>query len=81
MGDRTEQSKYVQDIRDGKREGEGAKREWGDRISLVEGRLETEDVVSSTLAREAAQDRPYRLEKYVTPTVNEWIRSEKLYLE
>lgn len=80
-GSREEQIKYVQDIADGKRESEGAKREWAGRIKLVEGKAEGEEVVSSTLARKAAKNDSKALSKYVTPTIAEWISSEKLYLE
>lgn len=80
-GGREEQRKYVQEIADGKREKEGAKPEWADRIQLVEGKAEGEEVVSSTLARKAAKIDPKSLEKYVPRMVQDWIISEKLYLE
>jgi nicotinamide-nucleotide adenylyltransferase len=80
-GGREEQRKYVQDIADGKREKEGAKHEWASRIELVEGKADGEEVVSSTQARKAAKEDPRSLGKYVTPTVQAWILSEKLYLE
>lgn len=76
-----EQEQYVQDIADGKRDGEGAKRDWAQQLTLVEGRHEGEDIVSSTLARKAASRDPAQLDKYVMPTVRDWIVSEKLYLE
>ncbi len=80
-GGREEQKQYVQDIADGKLEDKGGKREWADRIQLVEGKAEGDEVVSSTLARKAAKNDPRSLSKYVTPSVMEWIISEKLYLE
>jgi nicotinamide-nucleotide adenylyltransferase len=80
-GGREEQRRYVQDIADGKRENDGAKREWASRIELVEGKADDEEVVSSTQARKAAKEDPRSLGKYVTPTVQDWILSEKLYLE
>ena len=80
-GGRAQQEQYVKDIGDGKRESEGAKREWADKIKLVEGKKEEEAVVSSTLARRAAKDDHRSLEKYATPTVRDWIKSEGLYLE
>ena len=80
-GGREEQGRYVQDIADGKRDKEGAKREWADRIELVEGKADGEEVVSSTKARKAAKNDQRLLLKYVTPTVRDWIISEKLYLE
>lgn len=80
-GGREEQEKYVQDIADGKRESEGAKHEWADRIKLVEGKAEGEESVSSTLARKAAKNEPRSLGKYVLPTIAQWIKSEGLYLD
>lgn len=80
-GGREEQRRYVQDIADGKREAEGAKRELANRIELVEGKADGEEVVSSTQARKAAKEDARSLGKYVTPTVQDWIVSEKLYLE
>jgi nicotinamide-nucleotide adenylyltransferase len=80
-GGRDEQRKYVKDIADGKRENEGAKREWGSKIELVEGKADGEEVVSSTHARKAAKEDPRSLGKYVMRTVQDWILSEKLYLE
>jgi nicotinamide-nucleotide adenylyltransferase len=80
-GGREEQKKYVQDIADGLRENEGAKREWASNIELVEGKADGEEVISSTQARKAAKEDPRSLGIYVTPSVEEWILSEKLYLE
>ena len=79
-GEKEDQERYVQDIRDGKREHEGAKREWADRIEMVEGGNE-EKVVSSTLARKVAKEEPGRLGEFVDDRVGEWINKEKLYLD
>jgi nicotinamide-nucleotide adenylyltransferase len=80
-GGRQEQDQYIQDIANGKRDDEGARREWARQLTLVEGRQKGEDVVSSTLARAAARKSPVQLDKYVMPTVRDWIVSEKLYLK
>jgi nicotinamide-nucleotide adenylyltransferase len=80
-GGRQEQDQYIQDIADGKRDDEGARREWARQLTLVEGRQKGEDVISSTLARAAARKSPAQLDKYVMPTVRDWIVSEKLYLK
>jgi len=80
-GGREEQEKYVQDIADGLRENEGAKREWASGIELVDGKADGEEVVSSTQARKAANEDPSSLGKYVTRSVQEWILSERLYRE
>jgi nicotinamide-nucleotide adenylyltransferase len=78
-GNRREQDQYVQDIADGKRLSEGAESEWAKQLSLVEGRQEGEPVISSTLVRNAAKNNPADLDKYVMPTIRDWIISEKLY--
>lgn len=80
-GNRHEQNQYVQDIADGKRLAEGAQRAWAHHISLVEGINQDRGIISSTLARESAKSNPTQLDKYVMPTVREWIMSERLYLE
>ncbi len=80
-GNRQEQDQYVQDLADGNRTFEGAERGWAQQLTLVEGRQEGEDIVSSTLARKAAKNDPASLDKYVMPTVRDWIFSEKLYSE
>jgi nicotinamide-nucleotide adenylyltransferase len=80
-GSRQEQEQYIQDIADGKRDHEGARREWARQLTVVEGRQKSEDLVSSTLARAAAKKGAAQLDKYVMPTVRDWILSEKLYLK
>lgn len=79
-GGRQEQEKYVQDIRDGGREHEGGKREWAGQINMVEGKSDEEETVSSTKARNAAKAGGAGLDKYVSSSVSDWIRSEGLYL-
>ena len=80
-GGREEQEGYVKEIGEGGREREGAKREWADRIEMVEGGGNEEKVVSSTLARRAAKEEPGRLGEYVDEKVAEWIKKEGLYRE
>jgi nicotinamide-nucleotide adenylyltransferase len=81
-GTKSEQDEYLRDIEKGKREGDGAKREWVSegKIRMVEGRREGEEVISSTIVREAAKkgDRE-ALEKLVTKGVGEWGLEERLY--
>ena len=79
--ERRKQRKYVSDIGDGKRDDEGAKPEWADRIELVEGRRDGERIVSSTLARKAAKSSPEELKDFVTKAVEKYVKDEKLYLE
>lgn len=80
-GSRESQDQYIQDITDGRRKDEGAAPEWTQRISLVQGIQGGDGVVSSTMARNAADNDPAQLDKYVLPTIREWIVSERLYLE
>ena len=81
-GGRETQDEYLNNLREGKREYEGGKREWADRIALIDGREEGEENISSTKVREAAKagDEP-ALKKLVTDGVAKWIVDEKLYLE
>ncbi len=69
-------------MRDGDREDEGGKREWADRIELVDGRKEGEEIISSTKVREAAKAKDEKaLRRLVTDGVAKWILDERLYLE
>lgn len=83
-GTRAEQDEYLKDIEEGRRDGDGAKREWvGEgRIRMVEGRKDGEEIISSTRVREAAKkgDRE-ALEKLVTKGVGDWVLGERLYLD
>ncbi len=89
---RAKQDAYVDDIRQGRREIEGGRREWADRIELVQGRVirprdctapqdrRIIQAVSSTRARQAAQDEDEQLlEDLVTDSVREYILQERLY--
>ena len=81
-GGKKEQNAYVQTLADGGREGEGGKREWAERIELVEGRQEDEEVVSSTKVRDAVKrgDR-HVLGKLLSLNVTNWIFDRRLYEE
>ena len=81
-GGKEAQDEFMNKIGDGDREDEGGKREWAERIELVEGRKEGEEVVSSTKVREAAKARDEQaLKILVSDGVAQWIMAEKLYLE
>lgn len=81
-GGRDEQDGYVRKIADGQTEAEGGKKEWAERIELVEGRKEGEEIISSTKVREAAKGRDEQaLKKLVADGVANWILQERLYLE
>lgn len=59
----------------------GGSREWAERIELVEGRRDGEEIVSSTYARKAAEREEWeKLRRLVSPEVGKWIEGEKLYV-
>lgn len=78
-GGKEEQLGYVAALARGDRDGEGARREWAERIQLVEGRLPTDQPVSSTRAREALQSAPQDLEWLVSEQVRQFVLSEHPY--
>ncbi|MCJ1486238.1 hypothetical protein MMC06_006415 [Schaereria dolodes] len=81
-GARDEQEAYLGALREGKREAEGGKREWADRIEMVEGRKGGEQIVSSTKVREAAKRRDGKaLENLLTRNVASWVTEEGLYMD
>lgn len=77
-GGKAEQDEYLETLRSGGREDEGGKREWAERIDLVEG---SETIISSTKVREACKqgDRD-ALSKLVTKGVADFALTEQLYL-
>ena len=82
LGDKQEQDRYLQDIRDGKREDEGGKREWADKIEMVEGHGKGEEAISSTKIREAVAKRDVDgVKRLCTEGVANWIQEERLYTE
>ena len=81
-GDREDQDAYLQDLKDGKRDHEGGRKEWAERIQMVEGKKAGERVVSSTKVRKAAQDGDADLLKELcTEGVANYVLREKLYTE
>ena len=79
-GSKAEQEKYLGKLARGEREHEGGKKEWASRIELVEGRSDGEEIISSTIVREAAKKGDYEaLKKLVTDGVAEWVVAEGLY--
>ena len=81
-GGTEEQDEYIKKLQRGEMEDKGGRREWAERIELVEGRAEGEEVVSSTKVREASQQRDeVELMKLVTEGVGRWILDENLYVD
>ncbi|KAJ5171581.1 Cytidylyltransferase [Penicillium coprophilum] len=66
---------------EGDRDGEGMRREWAERIQLVDGRAPTERAVSSTRAREASKTAPRNLDWLVPEQVRQFVLSEHPYSE
>ena len=81
-GEREEQDRYLEDLREGKRVDQGGKREWAERIELVRGKEEREEIISSTKVREAARKNDGNgLRRLCTEGVAKWICDEHLYSE
>jgi nicotinamide-nucleotide adenylyltransferase len=81
-GGREEQDEYLRRIAEGEREADGGRREWAQRIELVEGKKEGEEIISSTKVRKAANGKDEQaLSKLVADAVASWILKENLYLE
>ncbi|KAL2374980.1 hypothetical protein RJ035_005595 [Blastomyces gilchristii] len=79
-GRREDQELFLQTLAQGAREHDGGKREWAERIELVEGAKPGEEAVSSTKARNAAMNNDVdALERFVTPDVCDWVISQRLY--
>ncbi|KAJ5881833.1 uncharacterized protein N7529_000505 [Penicillium soppii] len=78
-GGKEEQIGWVEALARGDRDSEGGRREWAQRIQLVEGRSPSERPVSSTLAREALQSDPKNLEWLVPEQVRQFVLSERPY--
>ncbi|KAJ5320311.1 hypothetical protein PENANT_c010G03896 [Penicillium antarcticum] len=78
-GEREEQVAFLEALARGDRDAEGARREWVQRIQLVEGRKPTDPHVSSTRAREALHSAPKDLDWLVPDLVKQYILSERAY--
>ncbi|KAB8070522.1 hypothetical protein BDV29DRAFT_33643 [Aspergillus leporis] len=80
-GDAEAQKRFLLNMAQGGMENEGGKREWAQRIQLVEGRRPDQRPVSSTLAREAIRLNPQDLLGLVPDNVREFVLSQQPYLE
>lgn len=81
-GSREEQEAYLRTLAQGGREREGGRREWADRIHLVEGKTPEERSVSSTKARDAvASNNTQDLDWLVPPEVRDFILAVEPYNE
>lgn len=80
-GGKDDQSAYLESLLNGDGlQNIGGNREWAKRIETVEGWKEGEPLVSSTLAREAAQAKDWaRFGELVSHGVKRWAEGEKLY--
>jgi nicotinamide-nucleotide adenylyltransferase len=75
-----EQQRYVQNLRDGTREKDGFKPQWGNNIDMVEA---NEGVgISSTRVRNAAKEGKWdEVEQLCTEGVAAWLKDQALYSE
>ncbi|KAJ5759713.1 hypothetical protein N7520_006869 [Penicillium odoratum] len=74
-----DQRAFLTALARGDRENEGGRKEWAQRIQLVEGRKPGQQSVSSTKAREAIQSEIQDLEWLVPDNVLQFLSSEKPY--
>ncbi|KAI4184215.1 MAG: hypothetical protein L6R41_004897 [Letrouitia leprolyta] len=76
-GSKAQQDRYWEALAKGDRETEGGKKEWAEKIEMVDGEGEA---VSSTRVREAAgKGELGKLEKLISRSVRRWIENEGLY--
>ncbi|KAL0940406.1 Alpha-1,3/1,6-mannosyltransferase alg-2 [Colletotrichum truncatum] len=81
-GGEEEQVAYLNKLKDGGLEEVGGRREWAERVEMVSGRREGEEVVSSTRVREAAgKGDEEGLRGLLGARVKEWVLEEGLYRE
>lgn len=81
-GGSKEQDEYMRKLQRGEMEEKGGKREWAERIEMVEGRKEGEEIISSTKVREASKRRDeVALTTLVTEGVGKWILDANLYAD
>ena len=73
-----EQVEYLRRLRDGDREYEGGRREWAERVELIDPEKDAEGV-SSTRVRDVVLKGKEGLEGLVTKGVSEWIDQKGLY--
>ena len=80
FGSKEEQDAYINALASGKRAKDGADSEWAQRIELVEGRQDGEEIISSTKVREAvARGDKTKLHSLCTDSVADWVWCEDLY--
>ncbi|KAL4878533.1 cytidylyltransferase [Aspergillus karnatakaensis] len=72
-GGKAKQEAYLDDLAQGRRDSEGAQREWAQRICLVEGKRPEEPSISSTKARKAMETNIEDLDWLVPGKVRDFI--------
>ncbi|KAK1727754.1 uncharacterized protein BDZ83DRAFT_572008 [Colletotrichum acutatum] len=81
-GGEGEQVAYLESLRDGGLEDVGGRGTWAERVEMVRGRYEGDEVVSSTKVREAASKKDEEiLGRLLSRRVKEWVLGEGLYRE
>ena len=77
-----EQDEYMTKLRSGEMGDQGGRKEWAERIELVEGTKEGEEIISSTKVREASRKSDeVAMMKLVTKGVGRWILDSDLYFD
>lgn len=80
-GDEAAQRDFLERLRRGEMERDGGRREWAERIEMVDEDEEAVDV-SSTDVRRAVQRRDWKVvDKLCTESVARWIKEKGLYAE
>ena len=81
-GGSEEQDEYMTKLRNGEMGDQGGRKEWAERIELVEGTKEGEEIISSTKVREASRKGDeVPLMKLVTKGIGRWILDSELYVD
>ncbi|PBP18892.1 cytidylyltransferase family protein [Diplocarpon rosae] len=81
-GDKAAQDKFLRDVGEGRKVSVGGLKEWvtDKRIEMVEGKEDSQEVISSTKARAASRNEDNEtLARTVTPSVQRFILDHRLY--
>lgn len=79
-----DQQIFFEELKDGSKEQHGWKREWAEKIELVEGRRKGDEAISSTSARQCFQNLELRKKegnKWCSESVTKYILRASLYLD
>lgn len=80
-GESREQNKFWQRLADGDMEADGAKREWADRIEMVESEPDGVGISSTNIRKAVGQNDWDTVRRMCTENVAGWMDEMKLYAE